>query len=335
MENQTQVQAGYAQPAQRNQRQQGIATPTSANPQSGVSGQAFVDGASWLDQGPRTVRDAMPMDAAARQEIEDAMFARQQRLLGPQFEQQQRALQQRLANQGLAAGGEAYGVDNSIFADAQNRAYADAADQAVLAGSQEMNRLAQLDLADRGLIDQRQQFELGQLNQLYGMGGQFQNSLDTANIGARASMYGADQAANAAGASANAQLNIAQLNQQQRAREFENTFGLQRDQFDAMLDQQGFTNSFQDRAYLDGLDMQGRQQFFNEMGFFLQPGQSYNPANGGIDVGGAFNTYQNGQNNQYNAGVNQQNANWQQQQQQQQQYAQWAAMFGSMFGGGG
>jgi hypothetical protein len=304
-------------------------------PTQGINPQSFLEGATWLNPDQdRTLRPAMEQNDAARQEIEDAMFARQQRLLAPQFQQQERRMQQQLANRGLAAGGEAYGIDNSIFADAQNRAYADAADQAVLAGSNEMQRLFQNDLADRGLIDQRQRAELDMLNQLYGMGGQFQTARDTANIGANASMYGADRGLDAANASAGAQTHIASMNNQQRAREFESTFGLQRDQFDAMLDQQGFSNSFQDRAYGDQLDMANRQQFMNEMGFFLQPGQTYGGNGGNIDVGGAFGNYQQGMNQQYGAQMNQANANWQAQQAQQAQYMQMMAMFGSYLGGG-
>src|SRR5690606_7273698 len=103
--------------------------------------------------------------------------------------------------------------------------------------------------------------------------------------------------ASAAGASAGAQVSIAQMNN-----------ALQRDQFNANLDQQGFTNSFQDRAYQDQLSMANRQQFFNEMGFFLAPGQTYGGNGGNIDVGGAFGNYQNGMNQQYGAQMNQANA---------------------------
>lgn len=69
--------------------------------------------------------------------VERAMFDRQKQLLAPVFEEQDRALEQKLANQGLPIGSEAYAGERTRFDRTRNEALTGAANQAVLAGRQE------------------------------------------------------------------------------------------------------------------------------------------------------------------------------------------------------
>lgn len=75
-----------------------------------------------------------------RGNVEDAVYQRGLRLLEPQFEQQQRTLDQKLANQGLPMGSEAYNTEQTRFQDAQNRALEDLAFRAVEYGGTEESR---------------------------------------------------------------------------------------------------------------------------------------------------------------------------------------------------
>lgn len=70
------------------------------------------------------------------QRYTDAFFSLQRGLLDPVFSDQERALQDRLANQGLPVGGEAYREDTGNFYDERNRAYERAATEAILSGQQ-------------------------------------------------------------------------------------------------------------------------------------------------------------------------------------------------------
>lgn len=73
--------------------------------------------------------------------VEQATFDRARSLLDPMFSQQERSLEQRLANQGLPMGGEAYSGEMNRFGTNRNEAYNRAALDAVMAGRQEQGRL--------------------------------------------------------------------------------------------------------------------------------------------------------------------------------------------------
>lgn len=85
-----------------------------------------------------------------RGDVEQAFFDRQRALLDPVLSDQQRAMQQRLANRGLPESGEAYNRDTTRFLDARNRAFTDLARNAVLAGGSEASRQVGDMLAARG-----------------------------------------------------------------------------------------------------------------------------------------------------------------------------------------
>lgn len=73
---------------------------------------------------------------AYNERVGEAMFSRQRSLLDPVFQQQDRSLEQKLANQGLPMGGEAYNEERNRFDRMRNEAYSNAANQSVLSGTQ-------------------------------------------------------------------------------------------------------------------------------------------------------------------------------------------------------
>lgn len=102
-------------------------------------------------QAQTSLQNPFEFDASAnREKVEDAYFNRATRLLEPQFERQRRREETRLVNQGLPEGSEAF---NDSYYDqllrGQSETMANLADQAVLQGGNEQNRLYGLESAER------------------------------------------------------------------------------------------------------------------------------------------------------------------------------------------
>ncbi len=96
---------------------------------------------------------AIPTDLEGyRSNVEDALFNRADRLMAPVFQRQESQLLDRLANQGLPQGNQAYNTELDVFGDNVNQAYADLADRAVLAGGAESSRLLADALGARGQL---------------------------------------------------------------------------------------------------------------------------------------------------------------------------------------
>lgn len=200
----------------------------------------------------------------ARTRIEQAMMARSRALLDPAFADQERAMQGRLANRGLAAGSEAFDRELTQFNDARNRAYSDAANQAVMAGSQEAQRL-------------------------------FGNQLSYDQLASAERIAQLQRDAAAGNAAAQMQLQQMQLQYNMSAQELEASFRQQA--FDSQQAQQQFDNQFRLMSYGDQASLADRQQFFNELQYFLGGGmgQSYpqigQPQAYVPNVGNAFGNY--------------------------------------------
>lgn len=96
-------------------------------------GQRAADQIAGLPTGPIDVDQT-------RAAAEQAFFNRQLGLLDPVFAQQERRLEQRLADQGLPMGGEAFRESFGEFGRSRNQALEDLAAQAVLFGGQEAQR---------------------------------------------------------------------------------------------------------------------------------------------------------------------------------------------------
>ena len=91
---------------------------------------------------PDTTGWASPADFSAdATRMEDATFGRLRNLLSPVFDEQQRALENRLAVQGLPTGGEAYSRAYDTFNRGKSNAFENAALSAVGAGRQEQGRM--------------------------------------------------------------------------------------------------------------------------------------------------------------------------------------------------
>jgi len=97
-----------------------------------------------------------------RSQIEQAQFQRQLNLLNPQFAEQERALQENIAQRGLPISGEAATRELERFGTGRSQALESAALASVLAGGQEQNRLFGLQQAVRGQALGERQLERAQ-----------------------------------------------------------------------------------------------------------------------------------------------------------------------------
>jgi hypothetical protein len=115
----------------------------------------------------RLQRSVGPNDFSAdRQRVEQAIMARMQ----PQLDQGRAKMEQRLADQGIPAGSEAYNRQM----DALGRQENDAMGQAILAGGQEQSRLFGMDLDRGSFANQAQQTAFGQEMGRVGFGNEAQ-----------------------------------------------------------------------------------------------------------------------------------------------------------------
>lgn len=88
--------------------------------------------------------------SADRKRTEDAVYARAKSKFAPDFEQRNRAVQQQLADQGLALGSEAYNGELDRMNRMENEGYTNAAYDAVQAGGNEYQQMSDLALRTRG-----------------------------------------------------------------------------------------------------------------------------------------------------------------------------------------
>src|SRR3990167_4993132 len=103
-------------------------------------------------------------------QVGDALYRQQTRYMDPQFQQQESGLENKLVNQGLQRGTEAFDTAMRNFGSDRERAYADARDRAILAQGQEQSRQFGLGAQQfqQGLARGAQDF--GQGAQRFGMG---------------------------------------------------------------------------------------------------------------------------------------------------------------------
>lgn len=78
---------------------------------------------------------------AARQQTIDALYNQYESRLNPRFEQERKAMETQLANQGISLGSDAYSRAMDDFGRTRNDAYTSALNQAVAAGGAEQSRL--------------------------------------------------------------------------------------------------------------------------------------------------------------------------------------------------
>jgi hypothetical protein len=80
-------------------------------------------------------------NADARQQVIDSLYNQQKSRLDPQFSDNENALRQRLSNQGISEGTDAYSSAMRDFNFGRNDAYQTAQNQAINAGGAEQSRL--------------------------------------------------------------------------------------------------------------------------------------------------------------------------------------------------
>lgn len=145
-----------------------------------------------------------PTGDAYNQKYSDAMFSRSRALLDPMFDQQSRTMEQKLANQGLPMGSEAYTGELDRFEDTRNRAYTDAANQATLSGTD-------VGMRQRGTDMQGRSNEFNQMAAL--LGGQQTNQGSPLDVMGPFGMQQEGQMNQYQGALANSQAQNAQKTQ--------------------------------------------------------------------------------------------------------------------------
>jgi hypothetical protein len=126
-----------------------------------------------LNQELAGLRGSISPEAAQQAQLmgRDAAYQAQSQYLAPQFSQGQESLEAKLAAQGLAPGSQAYNNAMLNFQNQKQRAYSDAANQAIMTGSQIGTQNWQNQLAGQqanaGLLGQMGQ-NLGQQSGLIG-----------------------------------------------------------------------------------------------------------------------------------------------------------------------
>lgn len=153
-----------------------------------INEQALKFGQGQLGQVEGALKDPLSFDglpdiyrdtSADRQRVEDAVYNRMTSRLDDRYGRDQSALENRLANQGIVQGSEAYTNAMKDFDYGKNDAYQSAADQAIIAGGNEQNRLFGLDIQGRQQGIQERSLQRSQpvneLAALLGFGGGVQS----------------------------------------------------------------------------------------------------------------------------------------------------------------
>ena len=110
---------------------------------------------------------------AARQQVQDALFNRAKSQLDPMYDQQQKALETRLAQQGFAVNGQGYNDAVNNFGRTRANAYESALQDAIAGGGAEQSRLFGLDTAARNnAISERSLLRSQPINELATLLGQ-------------------------------------------------------------------------------------------------------------------------------------------------------------------
>lgn len=117
------------------------------------------------------VRGIPESDANNLAQMRDSVYGQQTQYLDPQFQQAQGDLENKLANQGITPGSEAYNREMQNFAQTKQRAYGDARNSAIQAGGAEQSRLFGLGLQAHttGTNDAMGRFNTGMMGRQQGV----------------------------------------------------------------------------------------------------------------------------------------------------------------------
>ena len=234
-----------------------------------------------------------------RTNVEQAVFDRGRALLDPVFADQERALRQRLSNQGLPFSGEARDRALTRFNESRERAFTDLADRAVISGGSEASRALGDVLRARGQ-------GVGEALSL----GAFGNAAEQAQLAAALASQGFNNQAGLLGLGANqgirGQLTGEELAQTQAINQARQaTLGLQQQNL-------ANANAARAQALAEAQGIRGNQ--FNELASLLglqqvqAPGLNQFFAPAPANVTGGFALNQQAQQNAFNSQVAQNNA---------------------------
>lgn len=243
--------------------------------------------------------------SAITDKARQAIYDKTTGLLKPDFEKQQRATEDQLANMGLVMGSEAYNEAKNRLDSQQNQAYERAGLDATINSGNLAQQLFGMNLAGRqqGVDELMKNAGLAS-----GARGQYAGELDSnANRNVQT---------NIAGLNANTSAGIANMNNMTAMRGQDLSRLNQLDQSELARRSQIMGANGQQFSQLAGLlaGARGGQGQLN----FGNPGQ--------LDINGAYNIGQNSANSNYQAQQNQYNTDQQNQQQQNQQLMQLAMM---------
>ena len=180
-----------------------------------------------------------------RQRAEDAIYGRSTSRMDPRFEQQGKAIENRLYNKGLRPGDEAYDAEMRKFEETKTDAYQTAMNEAIMGGGAEASRTFGMDLSS-------QQAQQGLQSQ------QFQQAAALRGEAGRGSQAEFDQ-----------QMRRAAMSDQQRAQ----ASGEQGQQFGQEMQQGAFQSQLRQQAIAE--EMQRRGMSLNEINAILH-GQQVN-----------------------------------------------------------
>lgn len=126
--------------------------------QNGLTKQAYGIGQTQLGQIGTTLASPLDLSSlpaapsasdAARQQTQDALYARAKAQLDPMYDQQRRQLETKLVNQGFAIGSDGYNNAISRFEQTRSNAYEAALQDAIAGGGAEQSRLFGLESTAR------------------------------------------------------------------------------------------------------------------------------------------------------------------------------------------
>jgi hypothetical protein len=259
-----------------------------------------------------------------RGDVEKAVFDRGRALLDPVLADQQRALQNALANKGLPTSGEAFDRDMNRFMDARNRAFTDLANQAVVTGGNAAQQQLGNILAARGAGFGEQvtganlnlaggQFANQAAGQLFGQGlasGQFANQAARDQLAAEQAIAGFNNQAGLLGLGAQQGIRGQLFGEAADQATLNNQASAQ----NLALQQQllGNRNAARTQALNEALGIRGNQ--FNELAALLGLQQVSQPQIGNFfaptaaDVTGGYALQQQALQNQFLANNNRANA---------------------------
>jgi hypothetical protein len=250
------------------------------------------------------------------QNAANAFYNNSAGLLNQQFNRDQNALDQKLANQGLQAGSAAFGDQYNQFLTNKNQQFGNLANQAVMFGGQDASRQLSdmLNLRGAGTNEAQAQFNAGLTQGSFGnqaalsqAGVQNQNALSQFGAGLQQGQFGNQAQLDQFGLGTTAQGQALQ-NQLLGNQAIQQQYGMQNQQLQNQQSVAAQNNALRGQAFNEAGT--ARDQQFNQLAALLGLNQVQTPQLNGfytpgqVDAGGAYALQQAGLQNNYNQQAN-------------------------------